>query len=161
MFEPLPPAWVDRLFGRLAIRYGQDWIRLWEGLDLAAVKVDWGQVLAGMHRPEREHALRYGIENLPPDRPPTAAQFKAICNRAPEYVKPIALPAPVVNPEGIARLRSMLTDVGRPKDPRAWAHRLKERHQRGERLTLAQIDMYRSALAAKPGEMSTSSMEAT
>jgi hypothetical protein len=158
MFDPLPPAWVDRLFGRLAIRYGQDWIRLWEGLDLAAVKADWGQVLAGMHRPEREHALRYGIENLPPDRPPTAAQFKAICGRAPE-TKPLVLQAPPPSPEGVARVRQALADLGQPKDPRAWAHALKARHEAGERLSMTQIDMYRSALAAKPGEMGTSSME--
>jgi hypothetical protein len=64
-----------------------------------------------------------------------------------------------VNPEGVARLRELLADVGRPKDPRAWAHALKARHERGDKLTLTQIDMYRSALAAKPGEMGTSSME--
>jgi hypothetical protein len=160
MHAPLPLHWVDRLFGMLGVRYGSQWLLMWEGLDLAAVKADWSQLLAGMDRPERQDALRYGIEHLPPDRPPTAAQFKAICNRAPEYVKPIALPAPAVNPEGVARLRSMLADVGRPKDPRAWAHALKERHEAGERLSMTQIDMYRSALAAKGGEIGESSLEA-
>lgn len=148
MPSPLPLDWVDRLFGRLAIRFGSQWLHKWEGLDMKAVKLDWADQLAGLQEPDRQHALRYGIEHLPADHPPTAAQFRALCARAPEYVARPALPAPELeqSPEGVARMREKMAALAQPKDPRAWAHALKARHQSGDRLTPAQIDAYREAL---------------
>jgi hypothetical protein len=124
---------------------------------MAAVKADWAKTLAGMQAPDREHVLRYGIEHLPSDRPPNAAQFKAICNRAPE-TKPLVLRAPDAAPERVQQVREKLAELAAPKDPRAWARRLAERHE-SERLSLAQIDMYRSTLAARYGEMGVTSLE--
>jgi hypothetical protein len=152
--EPLPAEWIDRLFGRFAVRFGQDWIRMWEGIDLAAVKADWSQQLAGMHlTPAGIERLRYGYENLP-ERPPTAAAFKAVCNRAPETL-PKALPAPTqIDSEKARRLRSLVVGAFQaPKEPRQWAHRLKARHEAGERLSQAQIDAYTAALRALPEEV--------
>jgi hypothetical protein len=156
--QPLPAEWTDRLFGRLAVRYGHEWLRLWEGLDMAAVKADWQQQLGGMHlTPEAQDRLRYGLDNLPPDRPPTVAVFKAICNRAPVNAPPALVgPTPSVDPQRVALLREKLAEAFAAKHPRAWAHRLKERHEAGERLSLAQIDMYQSALAARRGELGVS-----
>jgi hypothetical protein len=151
---PLPPEWVDRLFGKLAVRYGHEWLRMWEGLDMAAVKADWAQVLAGMARPERVDALRYGVEHLPPERPPTAAVFKALCNRAPDH-KPLALPSPPPTPEGVAKVRALLAEIAPPADPRAWAKTLIERKKAGEWVSSKALEMARSALAAKPGEMAS------
>jgi hypothetical protein len=51
MHSPLPSEWVDRLFSRIAVRYGADWLRMWEGLDMAAVKADWAETLAGLAGP--------------------------------------------------------------------------------------------------------------
>lgn len=147
----LPPAWVDRLFGRLAVRYGSAWLRMWEGLDMAAVKADWAQQLAGMHLPEHEHMLKYGVEHLPPERPPTAPQFRAICMLAPAYLPRPALEGPKFQPdlEAVARVKSAIAALGTPKDPRAWARNLKARHESGEVLTPAQVDAYTDALRGR------------
>ena len=86
----LPSAWIDRLFAKLTVRYGQAFMRQYADLDPSLVKADWGEVLAGF---ETHHeALRYAVENLP-DAPPSAMQFRAIARRAPP---PAALPAPSV-----------------------------------------------------------------
>lgn len=45
-------------------------------------------------------------------------------------------------------LQSLRTALGPRENPREWAHRLREREQRGERLSLAQRDMWRSVLGA-------------
>ena len=149
---PLPAEWVDRLFGKLALRYGQEWVRLWEGIDIGAVKADWAHELAGMHlSQEAQDRLRYGVDNLPADRPPNVAQFKAICGRAPAKAVPqLSGQKPEADPERVSEiLRSMRRSVGEAVDPIAWAEKLKRRHETGERLTPAQIAAYQAALARK------------
>jgi hypothetical protein len=88
---PMESSWADALIGRLAVRYGEAFTRQWNGMDRAAVLADWAGVLDGV-RPE---AIRYALDNLPPDRPPNALQFRALCRRATadERQAP-ALPAP-------------------------------------------------------------------
>ena len=49
---------VDFIFARLTARYGDDWTRKWEGIDAAAIKADWAQVLAGVH----VSAIVYALE---------------------------------------------------------------------------------------------------
>ena len=98
----LPPAWVDRLFAKLTVRYGQAFMRQYADLDPSLVKADWGEVLAGF---EAHHeSLKYAVDNLP-DTPPSAMQFRAIARRAPP-VGAAALPAPKgeAPPESIAQL---------------------------------------------------------
>lgn len=48
----------------------------------------------------------------------------------------------------VARMREVLRDFGAPKDPKAWAKRLRERERRGERLGENQRTMWRAALQA-------------
>ena len=144
MRSPLPSEWVDRLFGRLAVRYGSAWLRQWEGIDMAAVRADWAEELAGLQ--ERPDALRYGLENLPADKPPTVSQFRAACNRAPEKFTP-QLAGPPASAAMVAKVRAGLDRSG--VSPLAWAHRLKARHESGARLTITQVEMYRSALATQ------------
>lgn len=147
MHDPLPLAWLDRIFGRLALRYADQWLRMWEGFDMLAVRADWAEELAGLHAPDRQHALKFGLENLPIDWPPNAAQFRAICNRAPEYVRP-ALPAPAASPEGVRRAREAIASItlGAGRNPRAWALRLRDRHLSGDRLTDAQVAAYQAVV---------------
>lgn len=142
MPDQLPPAWVERLFGHLAVRYGSRWLLMWEGIDMLAVKADWAQELAGFQN--HPQALRHALETLPPDSPPNAAQFRALCLRAPE---PAAkqLPPPSTNRDAVERI---LAAVQRPKQVggREWAYRLRDREQAGERLTLVQRQFWREAL---------------
>lgn len=70
----LKDAWVDRILTRLVVRYGNAWLRAWEGIDPEAIKQDWAEELGGMS----SDSLAYALANLPPDRPPTVGQFRAI-----------------------------------------------------------------------------------
>lgn len=65
-------------------------------------------------------------------------------------VNPSWLPArPLTHDERasiVRKAKRVLGAVGQQSDPRAWAKRLQERHQSGERLTRAQVTAYRGAL---------------
>ena len=137
---PLPDSWVNRVFDRLTLAYGQAFIRQWEGMDIAAVKAFWSEELDGLTAP----AIGYALTVLNPDRPPNAAQFKALCLKAPVAAAP-ALPAPAANP---AVVEAVMAGVQRAPsfDHTAWARRLQEREEAGDRLTMAQRDMWRAAL---------------
>lgn len=100
---PLPDAWVESLFARLAVRYGAAWLRQWDGVDIAAVKADWAEVLSGIS-PE---AIKHALECLPIDRPPTVGQFRLLCvNRPVDCVR--QLPAPKPTPERRAAVAAAL-----------------------------------------------------
>lgn len=140
----LPSNWVDRIFDRLTTVYGHAFLGRWSGLDIDAVKADWGRELSGFQ--QNPDAIRHGLEHLPPDHPPTVLQFAAACRAAPRAA-PKALPAPKPDPERVAQALSGLSRGGmRESSGRAWAERLKAEHQGGAKLTPAQIEMYRRAL---------------
>ena len=148
--QPLPSPWVDALFAKLSLAYGVAFQRQYDGLDPDAVKAEWASTLAALRANPK--AIAYGLENLAPDKPPTAMQFRAICNRRPD--KPMkALPAPVseLRPEVIAKFAEIARSSGLTTvaDPRAWARRLKARELADpgrHGLTRAQREMWRTAL---------------
>lgn len=132
------PGLVELVLARMEVRYGVLWARMWENVPPEAVKADWAAELAGMSK----HAVHYGLRFLPLDRPPTSAAFKAICNRAPapDFKR---LSAPRQQPP------SAVVDW-KPRfgaDPLAGARRLRDRELSGERLTFAQREFWRIALA--------------
>ncbi len=89
---PLPRSWVDALFAKLSVRYGEAFLRQYGDAAPELVKEDWADVLDGFQRcPE---AIAYGLRHLPVDRPPNALQFRALCNNAPPESS-LALPRPV------------------------------------------------------------------
>lgn len=146
---PLHDSWVDRIFDRLTLAYGQAFIRQWEGMDIAAVKAFWSEELDGLSAP----AIGYALSVLNPDRPPNAPQFKALCLKAPQY-KPKALPAPPADP---AVVEAVMAGFKRSAamDAKAWAWRLKEREEAGAMLTIAQREMWRAALGAQASAQDT------
>lgn len=75
----LPAFWVDELFTRLTVRYGVEFLRQYQDLDIAVVKADWGRVLARHSGAD----IAYALEHLPTDKPPTALQFREQCRLAP------------------------------------------------------------------------------
>jgi len=75
---PMESSWAEALIGRLFIRYGEAFMRQWPGMDRATVAADWAEVLDGV----RGESIRYALDNLPPDRPPNALQFRELCRRA-------------------------------------------------------------------------------
>lgn len=140
---PLPASWVERIFQKLSLVYGRDFISRWEGQEMAAVMADWGHELDGwQHQPE---AIRYALEHLPVDKPPTVLQFRALCNRRPEPTA-LAITNDVrAEPEKVAALAASITRAPQ-NDHRAWARALRDREQGGERLSMAQRDAWRTAL---------------
>lgn len=142
----LPVAWVESLFGRLAVRYGSAWARMWEGIDPAAVRADWAEELAGFEA--NPSAIQHALANLPPDRPPTVAQFKALCINRPEALPPL-LPAPKADDAVV----KAVNDAVKPKTgaaANAWAYELRRRDRMGERLTILQRKAWREAVGDGP-----------
>jgi hypothetical protein len=140
-------ASIDAIFTKLALTYGRDFTDRYAALDPLAVKADWARELfPWLNKPA---AIRFALDNLPPGKPPTSIEFRALCNRAPE-IAPKRLPAPKTDAE---RVRSLLS---RAKDAvgRAWigkaasARRLQARSEAGEiRLTQAQREWIRAVLS--------------
>ena len=93
------------LFARLAVRYGSAWAAKWEGLDMAAVRADWADELAGYAK--HPDAIKHALANLPTDRPPNVLQFILLCRNAPEPM-PLMLPKPAPTDEEKAKVRSLL-----------------------------------------------------
>lgn len=105
MFQPLPSAWVDRIFAKLMLSYGRVFLAQYEGMDIDMVKADWAHELSGFS--DKPEAIKYGLENLPPDRPPNVLQFRAICRKVPAPVYK-ALPSPKADPE---RVRKLIAEI--------------------------------------------------
>lgn len=76
----LPLHWVDRIFDKLTLTYGQAFLARWRDIDLNAVKSDWMHELSVFQQaPQR---ISYALENLP-IRPPSVIEFKELCRQAP------------------------------------------------------------------------------
>jgi hypothetical protein len=70
----LPEAWVDRIFERLTVVYGHQFLARWDGLELTEVKANWAYELRGFA--QNPSALWYGLEHLPAAKPPTVLEFR-------------------------------------------------------------------------------------
>lgn len=147
---PLPAAWVNALFDRLTVRYGESFQRQYGKLDPELVKADWAQVLDGMR--DHPEAIAWALDHLPADYPPTALRFRDLCRAAPRHEAP-ALAAPVASREvvhaAIARINASvasISDTSRwgPKDTIA---RLEAIEASGRTLTAAQRSILRELRA--------------
>lgn len=130
----LQSKYVDRIFARMLIRYGVLWIRMWENVDPDELKADWADVLGRFS----VESLQYGLDNLPTDKPPTASQFRAICNNMPARydVALIGQNASKASPEVISKMAATAEAMRAGADPHAWARALKAKPK--EALTIAQ-----------------------
>lgn len=143
----LPTAWVDKIFSKLTLTYGRDFLGRWEGVSLADVKTDWAHELSGFENwPE---AIAFALTNLPTDKPPTVQAFKAMAHKAPKPER-AQLPAPKADPARVAAELAKLAPVraqrGAKTDFKAWAKSLHARHEAGEILRPIQVRFYREAL---------------
>lgn len=142
----LPTAWIDRIFDKLSLAYGREFLGRWEGLDLNAVKSDWAHELAGFERfPE---GIAHALTHLDPVKPPTVFQFRDLARKAPR-TEDKQLPVPKASPEVVAEQLKRLAPLMKRAEPRAdkeWAKRLKSRHEGGEKLNPHQVKAYRQAL---------------
>ena len=140
----LPIAWVDKIFHKLILNYGRDFLGRWEGVPIEDVKADWAHELRGYQ--QNPSAIAYGLEHSLGGKPPTVQEFKAICNKRPDST--IALPSPPANPERVAaELKKMEQGKAASRvDMKAWAYRLQSRDKAGESLNMNQRRCYRAAL---------------
>jgi hypothetical protein len=142
----LPLPWVERIFEKLTLVYGQAFLRRWADIDLNRVKSDWSHELAGFDR--APNAIAFALANLP-DAPPTVTQFKSIARQAPAAEVP-QLPQPKADPARVAAELAKLSQIRatpqRAGDVKAWARRLRAREVAGDRLSGYQRDAWRVAL---------------
>jgi hypothetical protein len=138
----LNSEWVDAIFARLALTYGQRFMALYSGLQPEHVKAMWADELDGINT----RGITHAYANLPPDHPPNALQFRALC-RAAYAPERLELPAPKVPPKpaDLARLAAAMKPLSHAHDPRAWADRLKAREDAGEHLSRLQREAWRSS----------------
>jgi hypothetical protein len=123
----LPDSWLDHLFRKLGARYGEAWLRKWDGIPIADVRADWSEVLDGLSG----DAIAYGLQYLPEDFPPTASAFRALCNGRPAQDR-LALPAPdvKVNHAAVARIRAQVDEIASAGLVRERERQAKERQSR-------------------------------
>lgn len=150
----LPIAWVEKIFTKLTLIYGRDFVARWEGLSIADVKTDWGHELAGFA--EHPEAIAYALQNMPLGKPPTVLEFRAIARKAPMPERKL-LPEPQADPE---RLKRELSKLGETRaksvetaaryDPKDWARRIIHRHTAGEKITPITLRFANEALGIKP-----------
>lgn len=148
----LPANWVDRIWDKLTLTYGQSFLRRWADMDLNAVKSDWAHELAGFEAHPK--AIAWALQNLPPDSPPTVLQFKFLARRAPPDELP-RLEAPKADPDRVAEELAKLAPIKaapRSRPNTDWARRIIEREEAGEILNPTTRKMARAALANKGAE---------
>lgn len=141
----IPLQWIDRIFEKLTLNYGVEFMNRFKGLDIASVKTDWCHELSSVG--DRPDAIKHALSNLP-DRPPTAQQFRNLCGQYHAPEKAIALPhLPAPNPERLAEVMSRLAVPVQKHDSREWARNLLQRHTNGSYpSTPAALQMARTAL---------------
>ena len=146
----MPLQAVDRLFSRLTMTYGPAFTKTFEGLDLNEVKSLWSHELAFYCTQERMFDVAWALENLP-ERAPNIIEFRNLCRKAPEREKP-RLPEPKADPvrlqKELARLGEIREKVLNIKvDHKAWAKRILEKHQAGEKLNVTVLRFAKEALS--------------
>lgn len=145
----LPIKAVDRLFERLALTYGTQWDRMWEGRTIQDVKTVWADELSGYASEKGLKCVAWALDNLP-DRAPNLIQFRNICRQAPAPETP-KLPEPKASPERMkAEMEKLGAIVSRERPPtydhKAWAKAIISREEAGEKLNMTVRRFAREAL---------------
>lgn len=138
----LPIEWIEKIFSKLSLNYGVDFLARYKGIPIADVKTDWAAQLAGMTGPAIAHAL-----GCLPDRPPTAQQFKNLCLTAPqpEHAR-LAAPSAKQDPAVVAAVMSGLRCVSPSIGPRDWARAKLRQIEDGVKVSPGVAIMARDAL---------------
>jgi hypothetical protein len=144
MSLPLPV--IERLFERLQLTYGRDFLSSSEGTDIGAIKSFWAHELAGFAGNLK--AIGKALESLP-ERVPNVIVFRNICLRyLPEPA--LGLPAPKADPAIIAAALAAIKPAEGGHHRKSWARVLQKRDEAGERLNPNQIRCYKNAIGLHP-----------
>lgn len=157
MKQPVPMKAIERLFQRLSLNYGRQFLDLWKDIPLEEIKLEWSQGLSGIDFKEIAAGLEYCLDHH--KFPPTLPEFKQLCrdSKRPEVLK--ALPRNYSDEELQAnheRLRSAASVLNHSKGPGTdWAERVFARYAHGEKLheisvTFAEEALHRSR-PVRPG----------
>lgn len=140
----LPLPWVEKIFKKLTLTFGRDFVAKWEGSDPEEIKADWAFELRGFQ--QNPSALAYGLEHCLGGKPPTVHEFKALCSRRPDQT--LRLPAAAANPERVAAEIAKLSNLraGYAVDHKDWARKIVNRHASGERVNVYPLRIAREAL---------------
>lgn len=140
----MPLSWVDRIFDKLTLTYGQQFLGRWRDVDMNSVKSDWLHELSGFEKsPE---SIQYALQNLP-DLPPTVIQFRALCRSAPRN-EPLELLSPKADPAIVRRVMDGLSAPKTTVDHKAWAKAILRDVQGGLRRSPTVVQMAKQALGA-------------
>jgi hypothetical protein len=147
---PLPTKAIDRLFERLMLTYGNEWTMKFEGIDMNGVKSMWAHELSSFA--DNLKILGWALENLPA-KCPNVIEFKNLCRQAPKpdtkMLDVDKAPTHIVDAQ-IAEMVRVVTEQTNPNDSKrdykAWAKKLKARHDAGEKLEIFQVRSYKVAL---------------
>lgn len=144
----LPTAWVDRIFDKLTLIYGQSFLRRWSDIDLNAVKSDWAHELDGFT--QHPKAIAWALQNLPPEKPPTVLEFRALARKSPPDELP-RLEAPKADPDRVAAELAKLGPIRMEAkvDGKEWARRILSRYEAGERLTPITVRFAKEAIRSQ------------
>lgn len=142
---------VAYVFSELASTYGAAWDKSLGQAPIADVKTKWADALeVYLHSEEAKKSIMWALKNLP-DRVINSREFRTLCGHAPARVMP-ALPEPKADPARVAaelaKLGHVRVATSSPHGMKDWAHRLKYRHEAGQKLSMYQISCYRDALGA-------------
>lgn len=134
-------ALVDRLFSRFSVLYGNNFVKMWEGIDPAEVRKCWADELSKFALPQIVLAVgKLNEHTFPPTLPEFLQMCEAARQRLPaELEQRPRLPSVVAmsSPDNIAARELFMalkkTLKKAPMTP-AWSYRAYERHQSGEHL---------------------------
>jgi hypothetical protein len=142
----LPTAWIDKIFHKLSVAYGNEFMNRWKGIDINDVKSDWSDCLTGYQ--QNPQAIAFALENLPDSKAPTAQEFRAICRRVPASSSP-QLPEPKADPARVAAELAKLAPVRQANtriDHKAWAKTILANNEAGYKLNPTTLLFAKQAL---------------
>ena len=142
----LPLLWVDRIFDKLVLTYGQAFLARWRDIDMNSVKSDWMHELSGFEN--HPSAIAHALSNLP-EKPPSIVEFKNLCRSAPAAEAP-RIESPKADPERVKAELAKLAPLRQPTpssyDHKAWARAILRDVQGGLRRNPTVVAMARSAV---------------
>ena len=117
----LPTAWVDKIFTKLTLVYGRDFLSRWEGIAIADVKTDWAHELSGFENwPE---GIAHALQHLPSTKPPTVYEFRDLAYKC-ERTKVVAIPSPKADPAIVEMVKQKLSAPVKKADLLDWAKQI-------------------------------------
>lgn len=143
----LPDTWIDRLFQRFALMYGNNWSGKWAGLPMDEVKAVWAADLGFASADQIRKALDHCKGNNP--HPPSSSEFVGLCRAfAPAMDTSNRLPPPrggQIDPKVLAAIADLWTP-GRKRNPKDWAREILAGQAEGTYRDAYGIDCARRAL---------------